>query len=136
MCEAVVLCAPGESPAPAAIPDNGSFTLYHLETRTFWSQVATIREWFIANFTTDALATGGHARPVRIITVTAGAWRNPETTEARLTLEPGVIEIADRSIDRVDRRWLHEGEPVGYCRRLPLWSSLAAIENHAGATEP
>jgi hypothetical protein len=58
MCEAVVLCKATDRNAPYEdIPEHGSFTIYHLQTRTFWSQIATIWEWFIANFDSDSLAT-------------------------------------------------------------------------------
>ena len=51
MCEAVVMCEAGENDTPHdAIPAEGSFKLYYLQTRTFWSQIATIWEWFVANF--------------------------------------------------------------------------------------
>ena len=47
MCEAIVLCEVNDSDAQyEVIPEGRSFTLYHLQTRTFWSQVATIWEWF------------------------------------------------------------------------------------------
>ena len=42
MCEAIVLCEAGDSDTQyEGIPEDRSFTLYHLQTRTFWSQVAT-----------------------------------------------------------------------------------------------
>lgn len=130
MCEVVVLCAKGDAePAFDAIPETGSFTVYHLETRTFWSQVSTIWEWFMANFTAESLAASGHARPVNVYNVTDGIWAAPRTLEARVILDPGVLEFGDRHINRVDRSWLDaaSAEPLGYCQRLPLWESLDRI---------
>src|SRR5210317_1358986 len=63
MCEVTVLCEAGsELPADDAVPTGGDFTLYHLQTRTFWSQISTIWEWFISNFRQDELAARGHTR--------------------------------------------------------------------------
>ncbi|MCB1597956.1 MAG: hypothetical protein KDI87_09610, partial [Gammaproteobacteria bacterium] len=45
MCDVMVLCEAGTlPPAHQSVPTDGSFTLYHIQPRTFWSQVATIRE--------------------------------------------------------------------------------------------
>ncbi len=137
MCEVTVLCKTGETaPAPAGIPAEGTFTVYHLQTRTFWSQVATIWEWFVANFSGDALATRGHTRPVHVHAVTDGRWQPMRVVEARLVLDPAVIEFGDRSIDRVERRWItaETNEAIGYCQRLPLWDALEVIERRS--TEP
>ena len=74
MCDVMVLCEAGTSPpAHQSVPADGSFTLYHIRPRTFWSQVGTIWEWFIANFSSKQLESG-HRRPVTIHTVDAGAW--------------------------------------------------------------
>ena len=43
MCEAAVLCEDGSiSPTYVGIPAEDDFTLYCIQTRTFWSQVPTI----------------------------------------------------------------------------------------------
>ena len=64
MCEVTVLCETGtELPPEDKVPDTGSFTLYHLQTRTFWSQVSTIWDWFISNFQQEGLAARGHTPP-------------------------------------------------------------------------
>jgi hypothetical protein len=134
MCEAIVLCEAGERrDAEERIPDGGSFSLYHLQTRTFWSQIATIREWFIANFNAEALVAGGHTRPVHVYEVADGHWSDMRVVTARLTLEPATIDLGDRTIDRIDFRW-HSGRdprPAGFCRRLPLWESLDVIAARA-----
>ena len=134
MCEAIVLCETDSGDRPAeGIPEDGSFTLYHLKTRTFWSQVATIWEWFITNFDPDSLAVAGHRRPVEVYTVDDGRWSGPQTIEAHVSLDPATIFIGDDTIDRVDRRWLKApaSEPVGFCQRLPLWESLDIIGEHS-----
>ncbi len=135
MCEMIVLCeAGGGPPEHSAVPEQGSFTLYHLETRSFWSQIATIWEWFINNFRSEQLAAQGHTRPAIVYAVTDGQWTDVEVIEARLILDPGVVELGDRTIDRVNRQWLisASSQPLGYCQRLPLWESLEAIQQHTG----
>jgi hypothetical protein len=130
MCEVIVLCEAGsEPPAEDTVPDDGDFTLYHIQTRTFWSQVSTIWEWFIANFSSEPLAARGHTRPVYEYTVTDGIWEGPQIIEGRLVLDPGVLEFGDYNIDRTNRQWQRAdtGAAVGYCTRLPLWESLDSI---------
>ena len=130
MCEAIVLCETDEHRTNTdEIPASGSFSVYHLQTRTFWSQIATIWEWFVVTFDSEALATGGHDRPVYSYDVTDGRWSERKEITARLTLEPALIDLGDRSIERVEGLWLQgrERRPVGSCRRLPLWESLDVI---------
>ena len=138
MCEVTVVCAAGdELPGEEQVPDGGDFTLYHLQTRTFWSQVSTIWEWFISNFRQDDLAARGHTRPVHVYTVTDGVWPAKEVIEARLILNPGVLEFGDYHIDRTNRAWQSAatGNAVGYCSRLPLWGTLEAIDSHTARGE-
>ena len=135
MCEVTVLCEAGDTDRTIeSIDDATDFTLYHLHTRTFWSQISTIWEWFIANFDSASLAQSGHERPVRVIEVSGGEWQTPVMREARISLDPGVIVIGARTIDRTNRRWLEEPDQGngGYCHRLPLWDTLAVIEARTG----
>ena len=130
MCEVTVLCEGVDAiPEYSQIPADGTFTVYHLQTRTFWSQVSTIWEWFIANFSSASLAARGHTRPVYIYAVDAGVWQPRELAEARLVLDPGVVQLGTTEINRVNRQWLDTAtqQPVGYCQRLPLWDALDAI---------
>jgi len=134
MCEVTVLCEAGEQTVEyESIPAAGTFKVYHLQTRTFWSQVSTIWEWFIANFTADGLASRGHTRPVHVYTISEGAWSEAEIIEGRLILDPGLLEFGDYNIDRVDRSWQRadSGVAVGYCTRLPLWDALESIATNA-----
>jgi len=133
MCEVTVLCQAGDQPpSDTAIPETGSFTVYHIQTRTFWSQISTIWEWFIANFSADSLAARGHTRPVHVYSVTDGVWAPQEVIEGRLVLDPGVIEFGEYTINRVSSAWESEGgAPSGYCSRLPLWDALEVISDHA-----
>jgi len=138
MCEVVVLCEQGEAPPTyEAVPGSGTFTLYHLETRTFWSQISTIWEFFISNFTTDSLAKRGHARPVNVFRIDDGTWTSQETIEGRLILDPGILEFGTANIDRVNQEWLDAltGGGLGYCQRLPLWDSLDTIAANSPASE-
>lgn len=134
MCEVIVLCQAGESvPREDAVPSRGDFTLYHLQKRTFWSQMSTIWEWFVSNVSPDALAARGHTRPVHVYRVTGGSWSPREIVEARLVLDPGVLEFGDRNIDRVTRAWIGANTDAGpgFCSRLPLWDALESIESNA-----
>jgi|GEM_PF-361448 len=138
MCEVVVLCEQGEAPPTyETVPGSGTFTLYHLETRTFWSQISTIWEFFISNFTTDSLAKRGHGRPVNIYQIENGAWASQVRIEGRLILDPGVLEFGSENIDRVNREWLSAstGDGLGYCQRLPLWDSLDTIAANSPSSE-
>ena len=134
MCEVVVLCQAGdELPPDDAVPSGGDFTLYHLQTRTFWSQMSTIWEWFYSNFSQEDLAARGHTRPVHVYRVTGGSWSPREIVAARLVLDPGVLEFGDRNIDRVTRAWSGADTDAarGFCARLPLWDALESIEANA-----
>ena len=138
MCEVAVLCQAGEVPAAApAVPDGGDFTLYLLHTRTFWSQVSTIYDWFISNFTSAPLVAG-HDRPITVYTVTNGRWSAPAGRMAHISLEPALLTVDDgHAIERVGRGWQGAGgEPLGQCGRLPLWDTLDVIAARApqGAT--
>ncbi len=130
MCEVTVICQAGDAiPEHESVPEAGSFTLYHIQTRTFWSQVSTIWEWFVANFSAENLAAKGHTRPVHVYKVIEGAWAAPRVIEGRLILDPGVLEFGDHVIDRLDQSWrlAANKRAVGYCARLPLWDALDRI---------
>lgn len=134
MCQVAVVCRAGDAPPPAdAVPAGGDFTLYILNTRTFWSQVSTIWEWFISNFSSEPLVSG-HDRPVTVHEVIGGAWSAPVERMAHLSLEPALLAIDDgHEIDRVERRWQRAGggDALGYCSRLPLWDTLEVIAARA-----
>ncbi len=133
MCDVMVLCKAGATPpAHQSVPADGSFTLYHIQPRTFWSQVGTIREWFIANFSSRQLERG-HRRPVTIYTVDDGVWAPPVAGELHIALDPPLLATSDgREIERIHRRWSQTTPPapLGYCQRLPLWDALAVIDKH------
>ncbi len=133
MCEVVVLCEAGDVvPTYEVIPEDADYTLYYIQTRTFWSQISTIWDWFIANFQSDALASRGHTRPVRVYEVIGSQWTGPQVIEGRLILEPGVIELADHSIERTAAVWQQKGAAVGYCQRMDLWQSIDMINSNSG----
>jgi len=137
MCEATVYCARTDTiPVIDAIPADGTFTIYHLQTRSFWSQIATIWEWFIAMVDSQSLAQG-HDRPVHVYRITDGNWQGPEVIEGHIALSPPVLSFGVGEIDRASQEWLamDSKRHMGYCTRLPLWDTLEAIdkqttENH------
>ena len=127
MCEAVLLCEEGEEKSYNFIPNTGNFTLYHLRTRTFLSQISTIWEFFIKNF--DGYEIKGHKRPVNIITIDSNQWSKPMTSDAEISIDPGLIYIEDRMINRVNNEWMNNAnESIGFCYRLPLWASIEKID--------
>jgi hypothetical protein len=128
MCEVIVLCEATVEPLNYdVIPVEGDFNLYYIQTRTFWSQISTIWEWFSANFQSDALASRGHVRPVWVYEIEDSHWRGPEEIDGRLILEPGIIELGKFSIDRLAAVWQQDGSPIGYCKRMDLWQSIDII---------
>jgi len=127
MCEAVLLCEESEEKSYNFIPNTGNFTLYHLRTRTFLSQISTIWEFFIKNF--DGYEIKGHKRPVNIITIDSNQWSKSMTSDAEISINPGLIYIEDRMINRVNNEWMNNAnESIGFCYRLPLWASIEKIE--------
>jgi len=137
MCEVVVLCAEGNNvPVLESVPGRATFTLYYIQTRTFWSQISTIWEWFIANFSSSNLAARGHTRPVWVYQIYQGEWAGPLEVEGRLILDPAVIELGGFSIERKEALWQEAGKTIGSCQRMPLWDSIEIIEaNAAGVPE-
>lgn len=135
MCEVMVLCEAGDAaPTHAGMPVGGSFTLYHIHTRTFWSQVSTIWEWFVANFSARGLAAG-HRRPATVHEVRGGRWDAPVAGEVHVSLEPPRLAFSDgREIERIARRWRRSADQadIGYCQRLPLWPALDAVAAQDG----
>ncbi|MEC9375163.1 MAG: hypothetical protein VYA80_02185 [Pseudomonadota bacterium] len=131
MCEVIVLCNKDKNQAPLdSLTDSSDFTVYYFQTRTFWSQISTIWEWFITNFEQDSLARSGHSRPVTIFNIRNGEWSSPELGEAHLSLDPAIISIGARYIDRIERRWINinDDQVEGFCHRMPLWESLELID--------
>ena len=127
MCEAVLLCEESEEKSYNFIPNTGNFTLYHLRTRTFLSQISTIWEFFIKNF--DGYEIKGHKRPVNIITIDSNQWSKSMTSDAEISIDPGLIYIEDRMINRVNNEWMNNAnESIGFCYRLPLWASIEKID--------
>lgn len=133
-CEAAVLCEQGVTPPKhGAIPDAGDFTVFHLQTRSFWSQISTIWELILAAVDEQRLASRGHTRPVHVYHVEAGTWSTPTVTEARLRLEPAVLEFGPIRIDRLTKAWRrgNDNSVSGFCENLPLWDALEAIDARA-----
>jgi hypothetical protein len=65
-----------------------------------------------------------------------GAWSAPVEAQVHVALEPARLTTTDGTeIDRVSRNWSRtsSGVSLGHCERVPLWTSLDAIEAHSGA---
>tara|TARA_B100000749_G_scaffold191891_1_gene148793 strand:- start:376 stop:666 length:291 start_codon:yes stop_codon:yes gene_type:complete len=91
------------------------------------SQISTIWEFFIKNF--DGYEIKGHKRPVNIITIDNNQWSKSMTSDAEISIDPGLIYIEDRMINRVNNEWMNNAnESIGFCYRLPLWASIEKIE--------
>ena len=130
MCEAVLLCDKGEIKNHTSIPDEGEFTLYHLKTRTFLSQITTIWEFFIKNF--EGYEVKGHQRPVIIISAKDRDWSAPALGKARISVEPDLIFLNHRKINRLNNQWMdNDNKILGICHRLPLWDSIETIDNRS-----
>lgn len=128
MCEAVLLCGENQKEKYESIPNDGNYMLYHLETRTFWSQIITIWEFFIKNF--EGYEIKGHTRPVRVFEIINNIWKKMGVYEAEISLDPNLIKFDATKIDRNSKSWLNaEGNIIGYCQRLPLWDALEVIES-------
>jgi len=128
MCEAVLLCGKNYNTDSDSIPNDGNYTLYHLKTRTFWSQISTIWEFFIKNF--EGYEVKGHTRPVRIFEIMNNVWQQKGVYEAEILLDPNLIKVDSIEIDRNNNSWLNkDGNSLGYCQRLPLWDSLDVIDS-------
>ena len=127
MCEATLVCAEGENNIDDTFLDRESYLLIHLQTRTFWSQIATIWEFFIRNF--DDYQVKGHSRPVNIYSSEKGNWLSIDITTAEISVDPNLIKMKQFLIDRETQNWInHKEEIIGSCKRLPLWETLAYID--------
>jgi|TARA_B100001750_G_scaffold28527_1_gene18961 hypothetical protein len=130
MCEAVLLCDEGDKNNHSSIPVEGKFTLYHLKTRTFWSQIATIWEFFIKNF--EGYELKGHQRPVIIISVNGADWSEAVLSKTRISIDPDFIFFNDAKINRLNNQWLDiNNKALGFCFRLPLWESIETINKRS-----
>ena len=131
MCESILLCGNDEYEINDEIPTDGKYLLYHLRTRTFWSQVSTIWEFFFNNF--DTTKTNSHKRPVDIITIDNNDWSNTIRSEAIISSNHDwFIYFNDRKIDRKTSNWLFTktNSKLGSCERLPLWKTIDTIDKN------
>jgi len=127
MCEAMVLCTDG-GPAGSVPP---SYTLFHFQTKTFWGQVRTIWEYLVR----WVQPVRGETRPVYQYMEQSGPSGRLTTQatvlSADFSLDPPLIRIANRQIERWSGQWLDDdGQVVGQCRRLPLRETLEVIKAH------
>ena len=134
MCEATLVCIDEKNKINDAFLDHESYLLIHLETRTFWSQIATIWEFFIRNF--DGYQVKGHSRPAILYSSEMGNWFDIETTTAEISIDPNLIKIKQFVIDRETQDWIdHKEKKIGSCTRLPLWETLAHIDERVHKSE-
>ena len=134
MCEATLVCIDEKNKINDAFLDHESYLLIHLETRTFWSQIATIWEFFIRNF--DGYQVKGHSRPAILYSSEMGNWFDAETTTAEISIDPNLIKIKQFVIDRGTQDWIdHKEKKIGSCARLPLWETLEYIDERVHKSE-
>ena len=134
MCEATLICSEGKNEIDEEYLERESYLLIHLETRTFWSQISTIWEFFIRNF--EGYQIKGHTRPVKLYSSVNGEWFDIEITTAEISLDPNLIKIKQFLIDRETQDWInHEQLNIGFCKRLPLWETLAYIDQRLQKNE-
>ena len=134
MCEATLVCTEVENNIDDIFLDTESYLLIHLQTRTFWSQISTIWEFFIRNF--DDYQIKGHSRPVKIYSSEKGNWFDLEITNAQISVDPNLIKINQFLIDRETQDWVNNKEEIiGYCERLPLWETLTYIDQKLQKSE-
>ena len=127
MCEATIVCSDKSGMTSESFLDNESYTLIHLETRTFWSQISTIWEFFVRNF--EGYEVKGHSRPVNLYYSQDGKWSKIEVADARISVDPNLIQIKQFVIDRVSREWIsQDDQSLGTCERAPLWKTLEYID--------
>ena len=140
MCEAIVLCESDKEVLDfnSALPGekSRSFTLYHFQTKKFWGQIATIWNYF-ARWIDPVVS---ETRPVIVYekntSVNGNVLKSRATETAELYLEEAKIVVADRTIDRITRRWASpEKERIGACVRLPLRDTLVYIEVNGSWTQ-
>ena len=134
MCEATLVCIDEKMKINDAFLDHESYLLIHLETRTFWSQITTIWEFFIRNF--DGYQVKGHSRPAILYSSEMGNWFDIETTTAEISIDPNLIKIKQFVIDRETQDWIdHKEQKIGSCIRLPLWETLEYIVERVHKSE-
>ncbi len=126
MCEAIILCNKDKSEINHLYLDQDSYLLFHIETRTFWSQLSTIWEFFIRNF--DGYEIKGHSRPAKLYSSQNGKWTS-ESITAEISIDPNLIKLGEIVINRETENWSKvDKSEIGFCERLPLWETLSYID--------
>ena len=127
MCEATIICSLEEDKMNSSNLDKGTYMLFHFKTRSFWSQISTIWEFFIRNF--DGQEITGHSRPVQSYLSKDGIWSKMDIENAEISINPDIIKLGSIIINRKTKNWTHHNQlGMSYCERLPLWETLSYIE--------
>ncbi len=127
MCEAIIVCRDEMNLIDESFLDDESYLLIHIETRTFWSQISTIWEFFIRNF--DGYEIKGHSRPAKLYYSHDGKWSDVEIANARISVDPNLIKMKQFVIDRESQDWFSQDDKkLGACERLSLWQTLEYID--------
>jgi len=136
MCEATVVCTSGDVSGITVDQleqgGGGRLTLYHFHTKTFLGQIATIYDYMIRWI--EPVIT--EKRPLTIYSIPAAddksAGRARIETTVELSLEPPLITIENRQIERRSREWrTADGQVLGSCKRLPLRDTWAFLQASA-----
>lgn len=106
------------------------YTLYRLQPKSFWAQIATIWDYLIAQVRPK---TSDH-RPLTIYEDINGQKRlRLEDAEARVDLRTATIGLPDSSIDMRDGRWqASNGRVLGQCEAMTRRDGYAFVREWIG----
>jgi len=132
VCEGFLKCRMGTASAPA-----DDLTVYHIEIKDFWQQVATIGDWFMVMFrqaqderrhlTIYTRSAGPGGRTVRVVL--------PDQ-EAHLSLQRARIDVPGAWIDRGSGAWHPDGiAGTGECTALTTEEAKTLLQGF-GVDQP
>lgn len=107
----------------AAGQTDGSYSLLHLENKSFWAQIATIADYLLQ-------AVRERKTDLRPLAIYSSAGGAPQRGGAAVTdLVAHRIAIPDGWIDQVNGEWHGADDGVkGQCRLLPLAEGRALVK--------
>jgi hypothetical protein len=120
-CDDFLQCRPEADPSVAS--DN--YTLYRLQGKSAWGQIATIWDYLIARIRPKT----SDNRPLAIYEDFNGQKRlRIEGAEARVDLKTAMIALPDSRIDMRDGHWYSvEGGVLGHCAAMTRREGYAFV---------